>query len=382
MTNLRILAVDDETGMLSGINRALENFTVHMSDVGEDVGFETDAVETGEAAVERMKKNPPDIVLLDYKLPGMSGLDVLNEIGLLCPDTLTVMITAYASIETAIAATKCGAYDFLPKPFTPSDLRHTIRKATLQIVLARHARKLEAERKRVRFEFIRVLGHELKAPINAVAGYLYLMRDHALGDAVAAYNEAVGRSLCRIDQMHKLIADLLDMTRLESGKKKRNLETIDLVEVAKNALDAVRTAAESRKITMELKAPDSLRMEQADRWEMDVVFNNLLTNAVKYNKDKGKVSITIGSLGKDVVVSVADTGIGMTAEETAKLFHEFVRIKNDKTRNVLGSGLGLSILKRVVDLYHGRIDVKSKPAEGTTFVVTLKTTGPQSEGGE
>lgn len=380
MISLRILAVDDESGMLSGIKRALENFTVPVPDVGEEASFETGTAETGEEAVDLIKKNPPDILLLDYKLPGMSGLDVLNETAVVSPDTLTVMITAYASIETAIAATKRGAYDFLPKPFTPADLRHTIRKAVVRIMLARHARKLEAERKRVRFEFIRVLGHELKAPINAVAGYLYLMRDHTMGDSLGAYDESVLRSLRRIDQMRKLIADLLDMTRIESGEKIRSLESIDLVEVAKGAMEAVRAESVSRGITLELQSPPAVRMERADRSELDIVFNNLLTNAVKYNKDGGKVSVSIECRGDEVAVSVSDTGIGMAPEETARLFHEFVRIKNDKTRDILGSGLGLSILKRVVELYEGKIDVKSKPGEGTTFSITMKTPAGQKRG--
>ncbi|MEI6971288.1 MAG: ATP-binding protein [bacterium] len=372
MTSLRILAVDDESGMLTGIKRALENFSVQVPDTGEDVLVETSTAETGEEAVELIKKNPPDILLLDYKLPGMSGLEVLNQTSVVSPDTLTVMITAYASIETAVAATKRGAYDFLPKPFNPADLRHTIRKTVAQIMLSRHARRLEADRKRVRFEFIRVLGHELKAPINAVAGYLYLLRDRTLGDSLAAYDQTVSRSLVRIDQMRKLIADLLDMTRIESGEKIRTLGKVDLVDAANGAMDAVRSEAADRNITLGLKAPARVVMDGADRGEMDIVFNNLLTNAVKYNRNGGKVLVSIEPGAGGISIAVADTGIGMSPGEIGRLFHEFARIRNEKTRDVLGSGLGLSILKRVVDLYGGRIDVASKPDEGTTFTITLR----------
>lgn len=372
MTTLKILAVDDESGMLSGISRALEGFSVNVPDINEDIDFVTSTAGTGEEAVEAIRKNSPDILLLDYKLPGMSGLDVLNQIITFSPDTLTIMITAYASIETAIAATKRGAYDFLPKPFTPADLKHTIKKAVIHIMLARHTRKLEAERKRVRFEFIRVLGHELKAPINAVAGYLYLLRDNTLGTSVSDYDETIERSLVRIDQMRKLISDLLDMTRLESGEKKRALEPVDVVEAAKQAVDTVKAEAGQRSIALNIKSPASLIMAQADRGEIDMMLNNLLTNAVKYNKDNGKVDVCIEQADGFAAITVADTGIGMTKEETGKLFKEFVRIKNDKTRSIMGSGLGLSILKRIVDLYDGKIEVDSKPGEGTVFKVMLK----------
>jgi two-component system sensor histidine kinase/response regulator len=148
---------------------------------------------------------------------------------------------------------------------------------------------------------------------------------------------------------------------------------LDLVEVALQAIEAVRAEAEARKITLGLKAPATLRMERADRCEMDMVFNNLLTNAVKYNRDGGRVGVAIEPQGGAMAISVTDTGIGMTPEETSLLFQEFVRIKNEKTRNVLGSGLGLSILKRIVALYDGTIDVKSQPDAGTTFAIKLKT---------
>lgn len=373
MITLKILAVDDESGMLSGIQRALENFRVPIPDLGEEAAFETCTAGTGEAAVDFLKAAPPDIMLLDYKLPGMGGLDVLNEAVAVSPATLTIMITAYASIETAIMATKRGAYDFLPKPFTPADLRHTVRKAAAHVLLARRARALEAERKRVRFEFIRVLGHELKAPINAVAGYLYLLRERTLGESVTGYDDAIRRSLLRLDQMRKLISDLLDMTRIESGEKTRMLERVDLAEAARCALEGVRAEAEARGITLELDAPPPAVLERADRGEIDMVFNNLLTNAVKYNKDGGHVRVAIEARPPGAVISVSDTGIGMTEEAVGRLFQEFVRIKDARTRYVLGSGLGLSILKKIVTLYDGAIDVRSRPDEGTTFIVRLGT---------
>ncbi|MEA1928502.1 MAG: response regulator, partial [Candidatus Auribacterota bacterium] len=206
MITLNILAVDDEPGMLSGIVRSLDSFRVMVSEVNEEVNFRINTVATGGAAVDAIKAERPDILLLDYKLPDFNGLEVLKRTEEISEDMLTIMITAYASIETAIAATRQGAYDFLTKPFTPADIKHTVRKAAIRIILARRARRLEEEKKQVRFEFIRVLGHELKAPLNATAGYLYLLRDHTLGDDLEKYDEMVHRSLLRIDQMRKLIS--------------------------------------------------------------------------------------------------------------------------------------------------------------------------------
>ena len=128
-------------------------------------------------------------------MPGISGLEVLDRLAGRETDMLTIMITAYASIETAVSATKRGAYDFLAKPFTPDELKSTIRKAAARLILAKQARRLAEEKRRVRFEFIRVLGHELKAPLNAVAGYLDILQNHQLGSDLAAYDELVARSL-------------------------------------------------------------------------------------------------------------------------------------------------------------------------------------------
>ncbi len=125
MTTLRILAVDDEDGMRLGIDRALGDCQLDIPEIKDVVDFRVQLAETGEEAVALIREEAPDVLLLDYKLPGINGLDVLAQTAGDTPDMLTVMITAYASIETAIAATKQGAYDFLPKPFTPADLRHT-----------------------------------------------------------------------------------------------------------------------------------------------------------------------------------------------------------------------------------------------------------------
>jgi two-component system sensor histidine kinase/response regulator len=371
MITLRVLAVDDELGMRRGISRSLSNFEVVLPDSEETVSFDIVEVSTGEDAVAAISVNPPDIMLLDYKLPGISGIDVLNQTSDLNIDMLTIMITAYASIETAIAATKKGAYDFLPKPFTPRDLKHVVRKASIRLVLARKAKSLEDANRRVRFEFTRVLGHELKAPIAAVSGYLYLMRDHILGDDITAYDAPIKRSLRRLDQMRKLIVDLLDMTRLESGEKMREMELLDMEELVDSALELVETESTRRDISLSQEGTAGVTI-WADRGELDMMLNNLVSNAVKYNRDGGRVTVNLSPVEDGIQIEVTDTGIGMAPEDVEKLFGEFVRIKNDQTRNILGSGLGLSILKRLAGLYAGEISVTSAVDVGSTFRMLLR----------
>ncbi|HBA60853.1 MAG TPA: hypothetical protein DCZ92_08545 [Elusimicrobia bacterium] len=366
---LDILIVDDEAGMRSGAERSLEGFSVPLPDFGETVTFAVRSAATGEEALAALREKPPAILLLDYKLPDMTGIDVLEASH--PHDFLTIMITAFASLEVAVTATKRGAFDFLAKPFTPEELRATVAKAARSIYLQRKARRLEEEKKQVRFEFISVLAHELKSPLAAVEGYMHLMQERLKGPELDSYDSMVERSVVRIAGMRKLVMDLLDLTRLESGKKKRAIETVDLVKAAGLVLEAVAPLAAEKGVAVELKAPPELLLT-ADPGEMDMILSNLLTNAVKYNRQGGRAVLELARENGRVAVRCSDTGIGMTEAELAKLFGEFVRLKNEHTRNIDGSGLGLSILKKVVKLYGGAVQVRSTYGEGSSFELTLK----------
>jgi two-component system, sensor histidine kinase and response regulator len=371
MDTLRILVADDEPGMRLGAERTLRDFRVLVPDVHEEVKFVVDQAETGEEALEKIKVRAPDILLLDHKLPGISGLDVLDRIGGMKLDLLTIMITAYASIETAVVATKRGAYDFLAKPFTPDELKSTLRKAAIRVVLAKQARKLAEEKRQVRFQFISVLGHELKTPLNAIDGYLQIMLNHTAGTSIEAYDQMANRCLVRVEHMRKLIADLLDMTRIESGQKSREMTVVDVREAARNSIESLMPTAQSRQITIAMHSEQPVTMT-ADRGEIDMILNNLVSNAVKYNRDSGRVDVSLSKSGDLVTIKVADTGIGMSKDEAGKLFGEFVRIKNARTRSILGSGLGLSIVKKLAMLYEGSARVESEPDVGSTFTVVMK----------
>ena len=375
---LKVLIVDDEDGMRSGIRRSLRKFTAETDD-GQTIGLELDEASSGEDAIVKMAQCSPDLLLLDNKMGGISGLEVLEWTDEHCPDMMVIMITAYASIESAITATKQGAYDFLPKPFTPGELKVSLRQAALHLLALRQAKELESEKRKVRFQFISVLAHELKAPLGAIEGYLYLLRDGTGVDDPAVYARVVERSLIRLSGMRKLIYDLLDLTRLESGQKKRELADTDLIDVAEMSIETMKPDADNRGIEINLNASAQKIILNGDRNEFEIIFNNLISNAVKYNKDNGSVDVNITETDDCIKIAVSDTGIGMSAEEVEKLFGEFVRIKNEKTRNILGSGLGLSIMRKTAAIYGGDVSVVSVPDQGTTFTVTLMKEPPDEE---
>jgi signal transduction histidine kinase len=216
-----------------------------------------------------------------------------------------------------------------------------------------------------------VLSHELKAPINALLGYLEMMQQRSFGNNLEDYEHILERSVTRVKGMRHLIMDLLDMTRIEFCEKKRTLKNTNIIDVVNNSIDTLNPFAIQKDVKIILHTTDPIYIK-ADSCELNMIFNNLISNAVKYNKDGGQVDIWISKKDELVKIKVTDTGIGMTEEESAKLFNEFVRIKNSKTKNINGSGLGLSILKKITDLYDGDVYVHSTPDVGTTFEVKLQ----------
>lgn len=370
MAKLTVLVVDDEPGIRSGINRILSNFTVGYPFMEEDFEFGLIDAETGEQAIEFLNQEQIDIVLLDNKLPGISGMEVLEYMNNKQHPAHVMMITSYASLDLAVKATNTGAFNFVPKPFTPQELKSAMENITKHLFLKRMTRKLQKEGKEIRFQFLSVLSHELKSPVNAIEGYLHIMKDKQAGDDIEAYKMMIDRSLERLKGMRTLIMDLLDLTRLESGKKKREIKPVDLVEIVRIAKDTIEPIAIQRNVRVNFDFDGSLYIP-GTRDELEIILNNLISNAVKYNKEDGQVFINLNQQNGNVIISVEDTGIGMTEDEVSKLFQEFVRIKNMKTKNITGSGLGLSIVKKLVDLNRGEVKVESTPDAGTKFSVLL-----------
>jgi signal transduction histidine kinase len=370
MAVLKVLVVDDEPGIRSGVSRILNNFQVNYPFMDEDYTFEVQEAATGEDGIIIIDRDKPDIVLLDNKLPGIQGIDVLEYIRNKKYNIVVAMITSYASLDVALKAHKFGATDFIPKPFTPQELKSSIENITKQQYLKRITHRMNEEGKKVRFQFLSVLSHELKAPLNAIEGYLRMMQEKQSGDRIEDYATPIERSLQRIQGMRNLIMDLLDFTKIRLERKEEKIEEVHLSNIASNAIVTVQPYAIQMDVSVKLTVKtDAIIM--ADPTDMEIIFNNLVSNSVKYNKRGGKAEIIINCDDNDAIIVFSDTGIGITETDKEYLFMEFVRIKNEKTRNISGSGLGLSIVKKVIELYNGIVTVDSVPNVGTTFTVRL-----------
>jgi signal transduction histidine kinase len=372
MSLLKLLVVDDEPGIRTGAERALKNFSVSYPFMEDEFTYQILEAETGEKAIEIIESTPIDIMLLDNKLPGMDGIEVLEYVKNKEYDISVMMITSYASLDIAVKATNMGAFSFVPKPFTPQELRMSIESITKNLFLRRMTRQMRHEGKQNQFQFLSVLSHELKSPINAVEGYIKIMLEKQAGDSIDDYKVMLERSIERLKGMRTLILDLIDLTRIESGKKARDIRNLDLHQIAKTVVDTVEPLAIQKNVKVHMNVEENTFIK-ADNHEMEIILNNFVSNAVKYNRDGGEVFLSITKSNENYIITIEDTGIGISEEDQKLLFHDFVRIKNTQTKNITGSGLGLSIAKKMIELYNGTIEVTSTPDVGTKFIVKLPT---------
>jgi len=370
MATYKILIVDDEPGIREGTRRILQNFKVDYPFMDEQIDFQVLEAATGKSGIEIIDRELPEILLLDNKLPDIQGVEVLEYVKNKHYDIIVVMITSYASLELAVKATRDGAFDFIPKPFTPQEIRASVENITKQIFLKRMTQSLNNTGKQIRFQFLSVLSHELKAPLNAIDGYLKMIKDRQFGNNIEAYDEMLDRSMERIKGMRQLILDLLDLTKIETGKPTQKLEKVDIRKIVQMSVDTIRPYAIQKDVDIYVNSREAFEM-RADPGEIEIIMNNLISNAVKYNKVGGRVDIFLEKNANHLRITVTDTGIGLNTEDRERIFEDFVRIKSFQTREVTGSGLGLSIVKKIVDMYQGSIEVQSEPGSGTSFIVNL-----------
>ncbi|MDZ7721755.1 MAG: response regulator [candidate division KSB1 bacterium] len=483
--NADILVVDDERGMREGIQRLLGL-----------KGLNVDTAESGSEGIEKGISKEYDLYFIDLKIPDIEGTQVLREIKLAYPEAICVILTAYASIETAIETTQLGAYQYIPKPFDPEELQNLVNRALEKRWYVLEARQLREEREKrllelqheqsrvrsivnalddgvvvinvdgqvvfhnssflkmlnvpndfqtgeqvwdivpgelhdqikevmaqqddfraikqeitikppaelvlmanttpivdtdheligvvsvlrdiselkkldiLKSQFVNMAAHELKAPLAAVQGYLDLIIDRSLGDNLDSYQTYLERSHDRLEALISMINDLLNISRMEAGKVRREIEQVDLAGLLKDKIELFTKEIKQKNLQLDIRLQKDF-MVKCDREEIERVFNNLISNAVKYNKENGTISIKAGKDGHYAKVSVSDTGIGLQPDEKDRLFEEFYRAKNKFTRKITGTGLGLSIVKRIIDANAGKIIVESEFEKGTTFTVFL-----------
>lgn len=362
-----ILVIDDEESMRDSCSLILAK-----------EGFATDTAENGELGILKVREAPPDFVLIDLKMPGIGGLEVLEEVKAINPDTIPIVITGYATVESAVEAMKRGAYDFLPKPFTPEELRLIIRRGMERKKLQEEAESLRREKKLIEENFITMVSHQLRSPLVAVAQYFEVVLGGHLGDIGPQLKEMIEKAKVRLEGLLNLINDWLSIARMNGGQLVDRLKPTHLEPLLTKLVDFLQALTDENNITLKLAPTSGSDLAQADPETLEEVFANLITNAIKYNTPNGSVTVLIREEKDTIFVDVSDTGVGIPPEHLPFIFDQFYQVDRSKRRGDKGSGLGLAIAKRIVEAHGGSIDVTSRAGEGTTFSVSLPKPGDDS----
>jgi PAS domain S-box-containing protein len=485
---VQVLVVDDEPNIREGSHRILSR-----------VGFEVLEASTGMEALDMLAEHTIPIILLDLKMPGMDGMEVLERIRRLDETILVIVITGFATVETAIEAMKQGAYDFIAKPFEPEQLRIVVKRAAEKLRLTREAQNLERERvrtladlnteksrirtileslpngvgvinaqgqvvllnpafllhlglqadtaagkqiedyivdkelcklirdisqgkhvdyedipayeltisdeqfiqvrsrpvlternqclgavvtlvditnlkiiDRMKSEFVAKVSHELRSPLSTIHEQLV----HVLGDMVKESSSGDQKILLRAKEkthgLISLIGDLLDLSRIEAGMITQEPKQVQVEKLLSDIIDFLGSRAADKKQTLILDLPEKpIPVLTADPLALESIFGNLITNALNYTQSGGEIRVKVDLAGLSIQIKVIDNGFGIEARHLPKIFERFYRVKDENTRLITGTGLGLPIVKGLVDSLGGFIDVESTPGSGSKFTVTL-----------
>ncbi len=485
---ISVLVVDDEQDLRDGSERILTR-----------AGFHVLKASRGDEALEVLPTEKISIVLLDLKMPGMDGMEVLKHIRAMDETILVIVITGYATVETAIEAMKRGAYDFISKPFDPDQLRIVVNRAWEKIYLRQEAEKLEAERKRtladldteksrvhtivehlpngvivtnakghvvlmnpafrkllnldpdvttglpvdsfipdsglcnlvmdisqgrhidfedipdyefavdndkfllakgqpvlgekkeclgavinvvdisamrvldqLKSEFVAKVSHELRSPLSTIHEQLALVIRDMMEESTEKDQQILSRAKEKTKGLLSLIGDLLDLSRIEEGLICKDPKPLQLESILESVVDFLKTQANAKDLSLTLGLPqEPLPQITADPVALESIFGNLIANAINYTPDGGTVQVQADLAGTNLRIKVADNGFGIADEHLDKVFERFYRVKDEKTRYITGTGLGLPIVKELVDSMGGLIDLESTVGEGTTFTVLL-----------
>lgn len=490
---VRVLVVDDELGMREGCRKILE-----------PEGYVVETAEDGVAGLDLFKQRGDfAIALVDLQMPRMGGIQLIQHLRSLDDDVVIFVITAYAAIETAVEATRRGAYGYIPKPFTPDELLLPVRNGLERRALSLEAKRLRLEREdrllEVAFErskastiiscmtdgvlvinrdkqivlrnngmmrilpacaafslpspvdklecaeleeligevlssdtgpviasreitlgkcvymvnaspvleptgevmgavallrditalkkldeaksmFISMVAHEVKNPLAAVENYLSVLLRGYVDDDAEKRQAVLERCVVRLRTLRTMVSELINLTAIETGNFTIRRSMLDLRDVVSEAIDSCREKAEEKGHTVRLECNPRLERTRilADKDSLLMVCGNLIDNAIKYTPDGGHIDVRLDENGLFVKLIVSDDGIGMSAEDQERAFDEFFRAKNPYALKVPGTGLGLSLVRKLVESHEGTVSIQSNGEKGTTFTVSL----PIAEGGK
>ena len=355
----RILIIDDEEVVLDSCSQILKN-----------AGSEILTARSGAMGLELVAHTRPDLVYVDLKMPGMSGFEVIKSIRELDPTIVTIVITGFATVSSAVEAMKNGAYDFLPKPFTPDEFRMITKRGLEKRRLTLETISLRQERESLRENFAAIVSHELKAPLGAVQQNLYVLADELAEKLSDPQKERLARIQTKLGDLTKLILTWLRVLSVDVSKIRESFVPVRVDDVITKSIDSVQPQATRKAIDLIRPQTQLPEMVNGDEGTLVEALTNILGNAVKYSRPSNQVVVTVEPVEHEVVISVADSGIGIASEDLPHIFSDFYTGRADQSPEH-GSGIGLAVARRIVEAHDGSITVESQPGTGSTFAIHL-----------
>jgi signal transduction histidine kinase len=370
----RILVVDDEKEIREFLSKALTRIA----------GFHVELAEDGEDALKKIEQDKLDLILTDLRMPKMDGLKLITEIAKTKPEILTILMTGHGTIDSALEAMKRGASDYLTKPINLDELVLRVQKVLEEkqrfVSMKEYITQLEKanqELKRVdemKSEFVSVASHELRTPLTTIKNAVQLMLKGKTGEINETQVNFLAMAEKNINRLTNILNDLLDLSRIESGKVGMKFEDIELQGSIDFVLSSFRPHADGKQIHLEMEVPKDLPPAYGDREKVEQILTNLLGNAIKFTPEGGKVAVSaklLEGVKNTVAVSVRDNGVGIPEHQVEKVFEKFHQLESPLHHSASGTGLGLAIAKGLVEAHQGRIWVESEVGKGSTFTFTL-----------
>lgn len=363
---MQILIAEDDN-----ISRRL--LEAHLKKKGYDV---TAARDGKEAWAQMTAPDPPSLAILDWMMPGFDGVELCRKIRSKpdAPYIYIMLLTAKAGKENIATGLEAGADDYITKPFHPVELHARVRTGEriirLQKELQAHVQKLE-DFDRQKTEFLSMVSHELRTPLAVMGEGVSLFMDGILGGLTDQQKDVMQDIEDHIERLNRLISDLLDISKIESGKIILRKSSMDMCDVMDKIGAGIIRQAEQKKIQVKMEKPGGPCPLFADEDKIIQIFNNLISNAVRYTDEGGMITVSLEEQDHFYHCRVADTGKGISKKNMQKLFTRFAQFDRAEGETYKGTGLGLVIVKGLVERHGGVIEAESKLGKGTAFTFTL-----------
>ena len=348
-----ILVVDDEMGPRESLKMILNPY------------YNVLVADRGAQAIEMLKGHQVDLVTLDLKMPGLTGINVLEKVKAHDPDIEAIIITGYGSLDTAIEGLRLGAFDYISKPFDVNHILSLVRRGL-------ERRTAKAKLRQVKSDFLSNVSHELRTPLSVVVGFVYLLLNQVIGKLSDEQQKILETVYRNSEELLELIDNVLWMTSLNAGDANASVEKFDARDLVKESVDRHEKIIRDKGLQLNVQFANGDLSMVNDRAKVERVFQNIFNNSVKFTT-AGEITIKVGSSADRAFVDfeIIDTGVGIEQNKIDTIFEPFHQADNSSQRAFSGLGIGLTVARRMADLVGGKLSITSNPNVGTRVLMSF-----------